>query len=72
LTLYWLKWVALINQYNVKAVITGHFHRDEFHWLDKVPLYVSVPVAEKFGRQAGFRIYEYKNGKLGYTTQYLE
>jgi len=65
-------WVKLINRYNVKAVIAGHFHRDEFHWLGKVPLYVSPPVAEKWGRQACFRIYEYQNGKIGYTTQYLE
>jgi len=66
-------WVALINQYNVKAVITGHFHRDEFHWLGKVPLYVSPPVAVKWGRQACFRIYEYRqNGRIEYTTQYLE
>ena len=66
-------WVALINQYNVKAVITGHFHRDEFHWLGEVPLYVSPPVAGKWGRQACFRIYEYRqNGRIEYTTQYLE
>ena len=66
-------WVKLINRYNVKAVIAGHFHRDEFHWLGRVPLYVSPPVAEKWGRQAGFRIYEYQqNGRIGYTTQYLE
>jgi predicted MPP superfamily phosphohydrolase len=65
-------WVTLINQYNVKAVITGHFHRDEFHWLGEVPLYVSPPVAKKWGRQACFRIYEYQDGRIGYTTQYLE
>ncbi len=65
-------WVTLINQYNVKAVITGHFHRDEFHWLGDVPLYVSPPVAQKWGRQACFRIYEYQDGRIGYTTQYLE
>ncbi len=65
-------WVTLINQYNVKAVITGHFHRDEFHWLGDVPLYVSPPVAQKWGRQASFRIYEYQDGRIGYTTQYLE
>lgn len=65
-------WVTLINQYNVKAVITGHFHRDEFHWLGDVPLYVSPPVAQKWGRQTSYRIYEYRAGKIGYTTQYLE
>lgn len=65
-------WVRLINRFNVKAVIAGHFHRDECHWLGDVPLYVSGPVAEKYGRQAGYRIYEYKDGRLSYTTQYLE
>lgn len=66
------KWVALVNGFNVKAVITGHYHRDEQHWLGNVPLYVSGPVAEKYGRQACFRIYEYRDGTLSYTTQYLE
>jgi 3',5'-cyclic AMP phosphodiesterase CpdA len=66
------KWIRLINSYNIKAVIAGHFHRDEHHWLGEVPLYVSPPVAGYFGRQGAFRIYEYKKGKLGYRTQYVE
>lgn len=66
------KWLALVSGNSIKAVIAGHFHRDEFHWLGKVPLYVAGPVAEKYGRQAGFRIYEYRGGKLSYTTQYPE
>jgi predicted Fe-Mo cluster-binding NifX family protein len=33
---------------------------------------VCPPVANYFGRQSTFRIYEYKNGKVGYRTQYLE
>lgn len=66
------KWVKLINAYNVKAVISGHFHRDEHHWLRDVPLYVSSPISGYWGRQATFRIYEYRNGKIGYRTQYIE
>lgn len=66
------KWVALINRYNVKAVIAGHFHRDEHHWLGKVPLYISSSIAGNWGRQATFRIYEYRDGKIGYRTQYIE
>jgi 3',5'-cyclic AMP phosphodiesterase CpdA len=66
------KWNALINEYKVKAVIAGHFHRDEMDWFGDVPLYVSPPVAKWFGRQATYRIYEYKNGKLKYFTQYLD
>jgi len=65
------KWIELLNQYNVKAVITGHFHRDEHHWLGNVPLYVSAPVSAYWGRQLTYRIYEYKDGKVGYRTQYL-
>ncbi len=66
------RWLDLVNGNNVAAVIAGHFHRDELHWLGRVPLYVSGPVAAKFGRQAGFRIYEYTNGRIGYTAQYLD
>ena len=66
------KWEAVLNSYNVKAVIAGHFHRDEHHWLGEVPLYVSSSIAGYWGRQATFRIYEYRGGKVGYRTQYLE
>lgn len=66
------KWIKLINTYNVKAVIAGHFHRDEHHWLEDVPLYVSSPIAGYWGRQATYRIYEYHNGKIGYRTQYIK
>jgi 3',5'-cyclic AMP phosphodiesterase CpdA len=66
------QWIELINAYNVKAVIAGHFHRDEFHWLGKVPLYIAPPVAGYWGRQAAYRIYEYRDGKVSYSTQYLD
>lgn len=66
------KWESILNSYNVKAVIAGHFHRDELHWLGKVPLYVSSSIAGDWGRQATFRVYEYKDGKVGYRTQYIK
>jgi 3',5'-cyclic AMP phosphodiesterase CpdA len=66
------RWEALVNSANVKAVIAGHFHRDELHWLGKVPLYVAPPVARFYKRQPSFRIYEYRDGQIGYRTQYLE
>lgn len=66
------KWEKLLNQYNVKAVIAGHYHRDEHHWLGKVPLYISAPISGYWGRQLTYRIYEYKDGKVGYRTQYLQ
>lgn len=66
------QWTKLLNSYDVKAVITGHFHRDELHWVGNVPLYVSAPVIGHWGRQNTYRVYEYNNGKIGYRTQYLE
>jgi len=66
------QWINILNSYNVIAVLAGHFHRDEQHWLGDVPLYVSASVADFWGRQPSYRIYEYKNGRLSYRTQYLE
>lgn len=66
------QWIALLNKYNVKGVLAGHFHRDEYHWLGDVPLFVSPPITTKWGRQPAFRIFEFKNGKLSYRTVYLE
>jgi len=65
-------WKKLLNSYNVKAVIAGHFHRDELHWIGNVPLYVSASVTGYWGRQATYRIYEYDNGRISYRTQYIE
>lgn len=65
-------WTNLLQRPNVQAVITGHFHRDELHWLGRVPLYVSGPLAGYWGRQGSYRIYEYRDGRLSYRTVYLE
>ena len=61
---------TLCETNNVVAVIAGHFHRDELHWLGQIPLYISAPISGKRGRQSTFRIYHYENGKLSYFTQY--
>jgi 3',5'-cyclic AMP phosphodiesterase CpdA len=61
----------LLEAYGVKAVITGHFHRDELHWAGGRPIFAAPPVAGYWGRQAGFRLYEYRDGRLGYRTVYL-
>jgi len=66
------KWINIINDYNVKAVIAGHFHRDEHHWLGDVPLYISAPISANWDRQLSYRIYDYKDGKIGYRTQYIQ
>jgi len=63
----------LVNEYHVKAIIAGHFHRDEMHQIGTVPLYVSPAVATYWGRPTTFRIYEYRNGRIvSYRTQYPE
>lgn len=65
------EWIALLNRYKVKAVLAGHFHRDEFQWLGKVPLFVCPPVSTTWGRLPAYRIYSLENGRLAYRTQYL-
>ena len=66
------QWETLLKTHNVKAVICGHFHRDELHWIDGIPLYVAPPVARYYERQPSFRVYEYDNGRIGYYTVYME
>lgn len=62
----------LLNAFNVRAVVTGHFHRDELHWKECMPIFSAPPVAGFWGRQASFRLYEYADGKLSYRTLYLQ
>jgi len=59
---------------NVKAVICGHFHRDELHFNDKgIPTYVAAGIAMFWSRQGTFRIYRCDdNGNLSYSTVYIE
>jgi predicted phosphodiesterase len=63
---------TLLLGHNVKAVVTGHFHRDELHWLEGIPVFAAPPVAGYWGRQASFRLYEYRDGRVGYRTIYLQ
>lgn len=66
------RWEALIKAYDVRAVFAGHFHKDELHWIGDVPLFVAPPVADSWGRQASFRIYQYRDGRLSYRTLYMD
>lgn len=66
------RWEKLVNSANVKAVVAGHFHRSELHWLGDVPVYVGTATATYWGRQSSFRIYEYTDGKLGFRTEYFD
>jgi 3',5'-cyclic AMP phosphodiesterase CpdA len=65
------RWEALFNGYDVRAVVAGHFHRAEHHWLGDVPLYIGPATSGKYDRQASYRLYEYRDGRLGYRTFYL-
>lgn len=56
---------------NVQGIFSGHFHRDELHWIGKIPLFVSAPVSGARGRQSSFRVYHYQNGMISYFTNYL-
>jgi hypothetical protein len=60
-----------LRAHTIKAVITGHFHRDELHWTDGIPVFSAPPVAGFWGRQASYRLYEYRAGNLSYRTLYL-
>jgi 3',5'-cyclic AMP phosphodiesterase CpdA len=67
------EWVSIISaNKNVKAVITGHFHRDELDWFGDTPVFTAPSVAGYWGRQASFRVYHYKGGKIGYRSVYLD
>jgi 3',5'-cyclic AMP phosphodiesterase CpdA len=65
------KFQKLCEGNNVVAIIAGHFHRDEFHWIGRIPLYVSTPISRKWGRCLTYRVYHYENGKISYFTQFL-
>lgn len=60
------RWVDLLNDYNVKAVISGHYHREGQLWLGRVPLYVAGSIGSY--PPPSFRLYEYDNGQLGFWT----
>jgi UDP-2,3-diacylglucosamine pyrophosphatase LpxH len=65
------RWEELVLGHAVKGVFTGHFHKDELHWVGDVPIFVAPPVAGSWGRQSTFRLYEYRDGKVSYRTGYV-
>jgi Icc-related predicted phosphoesterase len=68
---YVMRWNDLLSRYNVKAVIAGHFHRNETHHIAGVPLFISAAIADTIGLPGSFRLYKYDNGRVTYTTHYL-
>lgn len=65
------RWTEQVKSGPVKAVITGHCHRDELHWEGDVPVYVGEAAARFWGRQPAFRIFCWQSGRLSYRTWYL-
>jgi predicted phosphodiesterase len=65
------KWINHLVKYNVHGVFAGHFHRDELQSVGSIPLYIAPPIAGYWGRQASFRTYHYKNGRITYRTHYV-
>lgn len=65
------QWKELLGRHSVKAVFAGHFHRDELLDVGGIPLFVAPPLSGRLGRQAAFRIYEYRDGQILYRTQYF-
>ena len=65
-------WTTLLNTHNVKAVVNGHFHRDEGYWLGNVPAYAGPAVAGYWANRASYRFYRYRDGHLDYYTQTAE
>ena len=66
------RWEALVRGHNIKGIFTGHYHKDELHWIGDVPLFVAPPVSGSWGRQSTFRLYEYRDGRVSYRTVYLQ
>lgn len=66
-------WEAAVRQHpSIKAIVAGHVHRDELHWIGDIPLYASAPLSRFWDRQPSFRVYDYWNGKVGYWTVFLD
>ncbi len=66
------RWEQLfIKHPQIRAMVSGHLHRDELHWIGAVPVYVASSVASFWDRQPSVRLYKYQEGRLTYWTLYL-
>lgn len=66
------RWEQVFMEHpQIKAMVAGHLHRDELHWIGAVPVYVSSSVASFWDRQPSVRLYKYHEGRLTYWTIYL-
>jgi len=65
-------WAGIMIKGGVFAVLAGHFHRDEYHLLGKIPVHICAPVVGWWGRQTTFRHWTLSNSFLTYRTIYME
>lgn len=66
------RWARLFeSRHQIKAMVAGHLHRDELHWIGAVPVYVASSLVWFWDRQPSMRLYKYENGRLTYWTIYL-
>ena len=65
------KWTDIMKAGGVKAVLAGHFHRDEYHIVNDIPFYICAPVAGFWGRQGSFRHWTMVDGQFTYRTIYI-
>jgi 3',5'-cyclic AMP phosphodiesterase CpdA len=63
-------WQTVLKKHPVKAIFAGHLHRDVLIWHENTPEFVAPCIMEFRGRQASFRLYQYKNGRVSYSTFY--
>lgn len=66
------RWTRRMKEGGVMAVLAGHFHRDEQHFVNGLPFYLAGPVINMWGRQTCFRHWRLSGGLLTYRTIYLE
>ncbi len=66
------RWTDRMKRGGVFAVLAGHFHRDEQHFVNGLPFYLAGPVINMWGRQSCFRHWRLAKGLLTYRTIYLE
>lgn len=66
------RWIRRMKQGGVFAVLAGHFHRDEMHYVNGLPFYLIGPVINFWGRQTCYRQWRLRHGRLSYRTIYLD
>ncbi len=66
------RWTERMKKGGVIAVLAGHYHRDEYQWVNGIPFWLAGPVINFWGRQTCYRHWMLANGRLTYRTVYLD